>query len=181
LFETSTLSHGVAPCLIRAGARLVSLSPIRATGLAVMGNSRFPFCSRVESIPNWGRKQANAQPNGHQLRRPSRPDECRLGRASLLAHSPCWLEGGQHARMIRGNGRCSYSGGLSSGDRSHSLMCEPVSHWRALRRMTSRSGPGGSALACSRRRFASVARRSSRVSVCLKRRRIMTPPRAYGS
>jgi hypothetical protein len=33
----------------------------------------------------------------------------------------------------------------------------------------------------SRRRFASSERRSSREIVCLKRRRSMTPPRAYGS
>ncbi len=64
----------------------------------------------------------------------------------------------------------------SSGDESHSLMCEPVSACRALRRRDSRAAPGGSDLACARRRFASSARRTSRDRVCLKRRRSMTQP-----
>jgi hypothetical protein len=66
---------------------------------------------------------------------------------------------------------CNYFGGRSSGDRSHSLTCEPVSHWRALRINSSRTAPGGSNLASARRRFASSASRSSRDWVCTKRRR----------
>jgi len=69
--------------------------------------------------------------------------------------------------------RRSYLGGCSSEDRSHSLMCKPVSAWRALRRTSSRAAPGGSLLASSLRRFASWERRSSRDWLCLKRRRCM--------
>jgi hypothetical protein len=32
-------------------------------------------------------------------------------------------------------------GGCNPGERSHSLMCEPVSHWRALRSKSSRMIP----------------------------------------
>jgi hypothetical protein len=72
-----------------------------------------------------------------------------------------------------------HSGGRSSGDRSHSLICDPISHWRALRRMVSRAVPGGSNLASSLKRLASSERRSSRDWVCLKRRRcVMTFPLA---
>lgn len=62
-------------------------------------------------------------------------------------------------------------GARRPGDRSHSLMCEPVSACRALRINRSRSIPGGSDLASSRRRKASYARRSSGDVVCLMRYR----------
>ena|SRR6185312_11126229 len=65
-------------------------------------------------------------------------------------------------------------GAWRRGDRSHSLMCAPVSACRALRIMCSRSAPGGSDLAVSRNCFASSARRSSRGWACLKRRRCMS-------
>jgi len=47
----------------------------------------------------------------------------------------------------------------------------PVSACRAFRSTASRTGPGGSSLACSRRCLASSARRSSSDGFCLKRRR----------
>lgn len=62
-------------------------------------------------------------------------------------------------------------GGFRPGDLSHSLMWAPVSACRALRIRRSRSKPGGSVLASSRRRIASAASRSSNKSVCVKRRR----------
>jgi hypothetical protein len=61
--------------------------------------------------------------------------------------------------------------GCKTGERSHSLMCEPVSAWRAFRKACSRAMPGGSSLASSRRRLASAARRSSSWSIRVKRRR----------
>lgn len=53
-------------------------------------------------------------------------------------------------------------GDCSPGERSHSLMCNPVSARLALRIISSCSGPGGSNLAASRNRFASSASRASR-------------------
>ena len=57
------------------------------------------------------------------------------------------------------------------GDRSHSLICQPVSACRALWIISFWTAPCGSSLAFSRNRFASSARRSWSDSVCLKRRR----------
>jgi hypothetical protein len=81
-----------------------------------------------------------------------------------------------------------HSGGRSPGDVSHSVICEPISAWRALRKMASRTAPRGSNLASSRRRFASSARRDSREWICWKRRRrcmtfspVLTGPNPYGS
>ena len=96
---------------------------------------------------------------------------------------PKWLGMIQHDMMMFDHGvpkadgtmspeqRCSYSGGCSPGDLNHSLKCEPVSACLALRRRASRSKPAGSFLASSLKRTASWARRSSRDTVCLKRRR----------
>lgn len=70
-----------------------------------------------------------------------------------------------------------YPGGRSPGDRSHSLIRDPVSACRALRIISSRLAPGGSNLASARRRFASSASRSSSNWVRLKWRRSMTQPR----
>jgi hypothetical protein len=66
---------------------------------------------------------------------------------------------------------CSHFGPCKPGDVSHSFICEAVSACRARRINRSRSPPIGSELALSRRRFASVTRRSSRDRVCLMRRR----------
>jgi hypothetical protein len=65
----------------------------------------------------------------------------------------------------------NHFGGASPGELSHSLICEPVSACRAFRSARSRSIPGGSDLASSRRRCACSARRSSRGAFCLKWRR----------
>lgn len=46
-------------------------------------------------------------------------------------------------------------GARSPGDSSHSLMCEPVSAWRARRMASSRNLPSGRLSASSRRRLAS--------------------------
>jgi hypothetical protein len=70
----------------------------------------------------------------------------------------------------------AYLGGCRPGDSSQSLICAPVSHCRARRKSSSRTAPGGSNLASSRRRFASSARRISRDWICLKPRRPMTQP-----
>ena len=84
-------------------------------------------------------------------------------------------------------GRCSYSGGLRPADCSHSLICEPASAWLALRKSSSRAGPGGSFLASSFSRLASSARRFSRDSFCLMRRRsmllspVLADPTPHGS
>jgi hypothetical protein len=102
-----------------------------------------------------------------------------LRAARISAHDPqsTWWPGE----------RRHYFGGCSSGDRSHSLMCEPVSAWRAFRRRVSRAAPGGSVLAFSRRRFASSARRSSRDWICFTRRRsmdrslVLAGPNPHGS
>lgn len=67
--------------------------------------------------------------------------------------------------------RTAAQSALRSGDRSHSLKREPVSACRAFRKIASRAAPGGSNLAASRRRFAASAKRDSRTSACLKRRR----------
>ena len=58
-----------------------------------------------------------------------------------------------------------YCGRCSSGERNQSLTCEPVSACRALRRSASRSTPGLSFIASSRRRSASLANCFSRTSI----------------
>src|SRR3984893_7122626 len=55
----------------------------------------------------------------------------------------------------------NYSGGLSPGDDSHSVMCEAVSSCRALRDKSSRSLPCGRDLARSLMSWASCAKRFS--------------------
>jgi hypothetical protein len=54
-----------------------------------------------------------------------------------------------------------YTGGLSPGDDSHSVMCEAVSSCRALRNKSSRSLPCGRDLICSLTRSASCAKHCS--------------------
>lgn len=78
------------------------------------------------------------------------------------------------AWLLRDAGPLCQSGARSPGELSHSLICEPVSHWRALRKTSCRSVPGGSSAASLHKRTASSARRYSRGSSCLKRRRIYT-------
>jgi hypothetical protein len=56
-------------------------------------------------------------------------------------------------------------------DRSNSLTSYAASTCMAFLSTASRRGPRGSICACSRRRFASAARRASKGWVCLKRRR----------
>src|SRR5882724_11203646 len=78
-------------------------------------------------------------------------------------------------------GDSTYLGGCKPGDVIHSAIRATISSSRALRNRSSRDGPGGSFLASSCNRLASSARRSSKVSICLiRRRRCMTQPRAYG-
>jgi hypothetical protein len=52
--------------------------------------------------------------------------------------------------------RLGHVGVFKPGDESHSLMCEPVSHWRALRSRSSRLAPGESILASLRRRCKAI-------------------------
>src|SRR5664279_2901034 len=63
--------------------------------------------------------------------------------------------------------RYPYFGDCNPGDVSHWFMREAVSACRALRTNWSRSIPGGRDLACSLRRNASCASRSSKEAVCL--------------
>jgi hypothetical protein len=69
----------------------------------------------------------------------------------------------------------AYFGGCNPGERSHSLIWQPVSACRALRISRSRSTPCGVPLASWRNRIASSAKRSSRDWSCLNRRRSMVP------
>jgi hypothetical protein len=95
-----------------------------------------------------------------------------VDRGAAVANAPVLTERG---------GLTFYSGGRSPGDVSHSFMWKAVSACRALRIISSLAAPGGSSLASARRCFASSESRSSSDWICLKWRRCMTQPRAYGS
>lgn len=69
-------------------------------------------------------------------------------------------------------------GARKPGDRSQSLNCEAVSARRALRIRRERSTPGGVPHASFRSRCASMLRRSSSDSVCVRRGRFMTMARS---
>jgi len=84
--------------------------------------------------------------------------------ASVGQDATSFLQGCVHVGDSAGiqPGHGAYLGGCNPGERSHSLMCEPVSACLAFRSNSSLSAPCGSNLASSRKRFASKARRSSR-------------------
>jgi hypothetical protein len=65
------------------------------------------------------------------------------------------------------------AGGRKPGEASHSLMWDAVSACRAFLRSMSRSMPAGSALAFARNRTASVAKRSSKLSLGFSRSHFM--------
>jgi hypothetical protein len=72
-------------------------------------------------------------------------------------------------------------GGFSPGERSQSLRCAVVSAWRAFLSASLRAELGGRSRASSRKRRASLARRCSKVSACLKRRRSNGQPHLLNS